>query len=95
MITEVEIKLKPKEWFEKNAYCDGDGDYWETEYVFSEWERTSSSDPGIKNLTTFIKGIYLEDYSGSGYMNADVKILHRYMWGCDEDFILQHPQYFI
>ena len=89
----IKLKLKPKEWFEQNAY-EKLSAYWESHLDFSLPKIDNSQVPlGVYGNYRYIrggdvaKGYTTVDTSNDGALSV--------MWGCDDDFITEHQQYFI
>ena len=77
----IQVKLKSKEWFEENAYIDSMGCYWES----LETNQDMSFLEYRLNDGNIESGIY---YLTSGDPT-------KWMWACDDDFVAEHPQYFV
>ena len=45
------VQIQPKEWFEKNAFEDEDGDYWETEKAYLKYKKELNKDLGESGST--------------------------------------------
>ena len=100
----IEIKLKTKEWFTKNAYKDDAGDYWENEETHDIWSASSPGESVEANLGRWICEIYLKKDLEKGleqglaryrFMTTHIGNLNSYEWACDEEFIQANLPYFI
>ena len=76
----LKLILKPKEWFEENAYRDPMGWYWEN--TAACYDRAEAAHA--------IKSSSLE--GGTQYIFENHQ---KYLWACDEEFVRDKVQYFI
>ena len=77
----IKIKLKPLSWFTEKAFEDDDGDYWSRSALEDDkaFERRFVSVRDIQKV----------------YILVGTHEIGYFEWACDEDFIAEHPQYFI
>ena len=90
------VKLKPLEWFEKNAYLDHDNDYHPTKELRDYYDKYHSlkKENGIQHYKTIYKKVINDRIIYFRKYNKEK--LELYKWGIEEVlYPYVHPQYFI
>ena len=94
------VLIQPKEWFEKNAYTDEDGDYWETEKAYLKYKKElykdSHDSEKLHKLSTYFCLEYtnLDDWYGIVDVTNEKK--KYYEWGIKKKLPKsKYPEYYL